>query len=282
MRLQLKGQEYLLSSSTGFRHFKELEVCQEHTHDFIEIVYIFSGKSNHNIDGKPYTANKGDMLIIDCGQKHSITGGKGEYVNIFLKPEFINESLKNHESSLSLLNLKGFSVFRETLTHIKNMVTFTDFERNTVETVILNLETELNDAPAGYEVSTYAWYNLLLVMIFRKMSLLTPRFDGISEELLLYLRTHCHERLEMNKIASLCHYNPAYFCRSFKEFAGVTFTQYLKNARIERAMQLLAGTKLQIHEICDEVGYVDKTKFFQDFRQIAGVTPLAYRKSMKQ
>lgn len=281
MGLQLKDKTYYLTSDVGIRHYPVLETCEEHTHDFIEFVYVLNGRCDHSIDGKPFSLKRGDMLIINHGQKHSITGGNCEYVDIFLKPQFINQSLINQENAFALLNLADFSDFRKTLKQMKNVVTFTDFERTTVETIIMNLEEEMNEEPVGHDISTHSWFNLLMVQLFRKMLLLTPQFDGISEELLLYLKTHCHQRLEMGKIAEICHYNPAYFCRCFKEFAGVSFTAYLKNVRMERAMQLLASTKLQIHDICDEVGYTDKTRFFRHFREVVGVTPLAYRKSIK-
>ena len=281
MAIQLRDRTYYLTTNTGIQHYAELWLCKEHTHDFIEFVYILRGKCVHTIDGKVYPVKKGDMLIINYGQKHSIIGGAGEYINIFLKPEYLNENISDQSNAFALLDLVEFSEFKQTLAEIKNLVSFSDFERTTVENVLLNLETEMHEMPAGYAISTRSWFNLLLVMVFRKMSLLiTERFNGISEELLMYIKSHCHEKLEMNEIAQKCHYHPAYFSRSFREYTGMSFTEYLKKTRIDRAAQLLANTGLQVTDVCNEVGYSDKTKFFKHFREIVGQTPLAYRKSM--
>lgn len=108
----------------------------------------------------------------------------------------------------------------------------------------------------------------------------TDKFDGITEDLLEYISTHCNEKLEMTKIAAMCHYNPSYFSRAFKSFSGTSFTSFLKKARMKRAMQLLESTGMRVHDICHEVGYTDTTKFFKDFREHCGMTPHAYRKSM--
>lgn len=281
MGLQLRNQTYYLTSDAGIQHYSEMRVCSEHLHDFIEFVYVLRGRSSHTVDGKTYIVKRGDMLVINYGQKHSIDSGSCEYINIFLKPEYINESLRDQANAFALLDLAEFSDFRKTLVGIKNLVTFTDFERATVENIVVNLEIELKNIPVGYELSAHSWFNLLLVLIFRKMSLLqTEDFDCISEELLEYIKAHCHEKLEMNKVAAMCHYNPSYFSRVFKNFVGESFTNYVKNARIERAMQLLASTGMRIHDICYEVGYTDATKFFKDFREIAGIAPRAYRQSM--
>ena len=281
MGIQLRDRTYYLTTNTGIQHYAQLRLCEEHTHDFIEFVYILRGKCVHTIDGKVYPVKKGDMLIINYGQKHSIIGGAGEYINIFLKPEYLSENIADRCNAFALLDLVEFSDFKKTLAEIKNLVSFTDFERATVENILLNLETEMHETPVGYTISARSWFNLLLVMVFRKMSLLlTERFNGISEELLIFIKTHCHEKMEMRDLAGKCHYHPAYFSRCFRSYTGMSFTEYLKKVRIDRAAQLLANTGLQVQDVCYEVGYADKTKFFRHFRDIVGKTPLAYRNSM--
>lgn len=281
MGLQFRNKTYYLTSGAGVQHYSETRICSEHQHDFIEFVYMLHGQSSHTIDGNSYIVKRGDMLVINYGQKHSIDSGSGEYINIFLKPEYINYVLKDSSNAFALLDLAEFSDFRETLGAIKNLVSFTDLERSTVENIILNLEVELKRKPTGYSLSAHSWFNLLLVLIFRKMSLLQPQnFDGVSDELLEYIKVHCQEKLEMSDIAELCHYNPSYFSRVFKAYSGMTFTQYLKSVRIQYAMQLLESTGMRIHDVCYEVGYTDATKFFKDFREIARMTPRSYRQSM--
>jgi AraC-like DNA-binding protein len=279
--IQLRNQTYYLTTNAGIQHYPELRLCREHLHDFIEFVYVLRGRCVHTIDGNQYIVKRGDMLVINYGQRHSIDGGSGEYINIFLKPEYIDKCLADQENAFALLDLAEFSDFRKILSEIKNFVTFTDFERSTVENVVMNLEVELKKMPAGYTLSVHSWFNLLLVLIFRKMALLQPeQFDGITEELLTYISTHCHERLEMTRIAAMCHYNSSYFSRAFKLFAGMSFTNFVKKERIKRAMQLLESTGMRVHDICHEVGYTDTTKFFKDFKECSGMTPHAYRKSM--
>ena len=281
MGLQLKNQIYYLTTNAGIQHYSELRCCSEHLHDFIEFVYILRGRCVHTVDGITYVVKRGDMLVINYGQKHSIDSGTAEYINIFLKPEYINESLADRTNAFALLDLAEFSEFRDALKKLKNLVTFTDLERDTVENVVFNLESELNNMMPGYALSVHSWFNLLLVLIFRKMLLLQPEnFDGVSEELLQYIKEHCKEKLEMNKLAAMCYYNPSYFSRSFKEFTGMNFTTFLKIERIQQAKLLLCNTGTLIHDICYEVGYTDTTKFYKDFREITGLTPREYRRNM--
>ncbi|MBQ7901232.1 MAG: helix-turn-helix transcriptional regulator, partial [Clostridia bacterium] len=73
----------------------------------------------------------------------------------------------------------------------------------------------------------------------------------------------------------------SYFSRIFKEYAGMTFTEYLKRVRIQKAAVMLTTTQHNITNIIYEVGYSDKTKFYSHFKALMGQSPLQYRKSKK-
>ena len=275
-----------MSESASLRHdiiTENTKPYHEHSHDFVEFIYVLRGKCVHTIDKKDYEVKRGDLLIINYNQRHSISGGSAaEYINIFLKPEYVSQSLVNQDNAFVLLNLSEFADFHKTLDETKCKISFSGKERDTVETILSNLETELQNTPPGYGLSCRSWFNLLLVMIFRKMSLiLAESFTGISDELLVYIKEHCNEKLTLEDISGRCFYNPSYFSRAFKAFTGMSFTSYLKAVRIERAAYLITNTGLKINSIYQEVGYTDKTKFFKHFKELVGTTPLCYRKSKK-
>ncbi len=66
---------------------------------------------------------------------------------------------------------------------------------------------------------------------------------------------------------------------TFKERNHVSPNEYLTILRLERSKQLLTQTDLSIKEIAVSVGYYDASSFIRRFKQIAGVTPLQYRRS---
>jgi AraC-like DNA-binding protein len=244
-------------------------------------VYILKGKSVQFIDGKEYHVRHGDVLIINYNQTHSAINSEDfSYVNILMKPEYINNSLARSENAFALLHLSEFESFRKILDESKCKISFSGEERNRIEEIISILSEEMEQKSPGYELAVRSQLNLLLIMIFRKMSLkLENIFDGVSEELLMYIREHCSEKLSLKSIAELCAYNTSYFSRIFKERVGMTFTEYLKRVRLEKAAIMMETTTSNITDIAYSVGYTDKTKFFSDFKQLKGVSPLKFRKS---
>ena len=53
---------------------------------------------------------------------------------------------------------------------------------------------------------------------------------------------------------------------------------YRDEIRMSKACQLLAGSRLPVVRVAQEVGYFDPQYFSRCFKQKIGVTPVAYRK----
>ena len=101
-----------------------------HTHGFIELVYTIRGKCIHTVDGKQFVARHGDMIIINYNQSHAIEiNPDTEYVNILLKPEIINESIKDTENAFSLLMLEDFEDFRNIVNQRNCFISFNKKEQ---------------------------------------------------------------------------------------------------------------------------------------------------------
>ena len=62
---------------------------------------------------------------------------------------------------------------------------------------------------------------------------------------------------------------------------GKNFSDALKKARIEIACRLLANSDKKVSEIAADCGYKDLKTFYSVFKQIMGVSPGAFRKTVK-
>jgi len=58
---------------------------------------------------------------------------------------------------------------------------------------------------------------------------------------------------------------------------GISFGQYLKNARMKKARQLLETSFQSIKAITIECGYNDPAHFEREFKKAYNLTPLQYR-----
>jgi AraC-like DNA-binding protein len=82
-------------------------------------------------------------------------------------------------------------------------------------------------------------------------------------------------------LAGVAGLSPFYFARAFKKSEGVTPHDYLIRCRVERTMELLAGTDLALSEIAIAAGFSDQSHCARRFREHVGVCPHDYRWSTR-
>lgn len=67
----------------------------------------------------------------------------------------------------------------------------------------------------------------------------------------------------------------------FRSVFGQNISVYLREARMNKAAELLAATKLSIAEISGQVGYLNQSKFASVFKKQFSKSPLDYRRAKK-
>ena len=65
----------------------------------------------------------------------------------------------------------------------------------------------------------------------------------------------------------------AHFLRLFHRHVGITLRRYLRQVRMNRAVELLKTPTLSIKGIAFNCGYNDISNFYRDFKQVNGITP---------
>ena len=77
--------------------------------------------------------------------------------------------------------------------------------------------------------------------------------------------------------------NPAYLSREFsKYFENMTFGDYIRKLRIEKAQHLMETTDQGFTEIAYLTGFSDQAHFSRIFKLVTGKTPSGFKKSLTQ
>ena len=76
--------------------------------------------------------------------------------------------------------------------------------------------------------------------------------------------------------------NPAYLSRKFsKYFENLSFGEYIRKLRIEKAIHLMETTAYPLTDIAYLTGFSDQSHFTRMFKSFVGVTPAAWRRVIK-
>ncbi|GAB3281245.1 hypothetical protein GCM10027347_56760 [Larkinella harenae] len=102
--------------------------------------------------------------------------------------------------------------------------------------------------------------------------------EGLKEAIQDQMDTNL--TLSLTELAQSLDVNPAYVSRTFaRYFDDLSFGQYIRKLRIEKALHLLETTRYTLTEIAYLTGFSDQSHFTRIFKLHLGQNPSEYRKN---
>ncbi len=113
----------------------------------------------------------------------------------------------------------------------------------------------------------------------KKMRLLRQNFAVTKpiSEALDYIYFNIKNRLSIEEVASAMGLSESYLSRLFKKEVGISFSDYVREEKIKRAMNLLRHSDFSLIEVSEYLGFSSQSHFTQIFKKTVGMTPKAYR-----
>ncbi|MCP3476818.1 AraC family transcriptional regulator [Bradyrhizobium sp. CCGUVB1N3] len=112
-----------------------------------------------------------------------------------------------------------------------------------------------------------------------------PTMGGLSPKVLLRaierLRSDSDADVSLDALASDAGLSRFHFCRAFKESTGLSPLAWLRQHRLEQAMNMLRNTDASIVSVAVELGYASQTAFAAAFRRLTGETPSDWRRRVR-
>ena len=89
--------------------------------------------------------------------------------------------------------------------------------------------------------------------------------------------------MSLKEISKSLDIHPAYLSREFsKYFDNLSFGDYIRKLRIEKAIELLNNSNYSLTEIAYLTGFSDQSHFTRIFKSTTGKNPSTYRKELKK
>lgn len=259
-----------------------------HKHDFIEIVYVISGRGKHIVGDNEYEVSKGDMFIVNFDVAHGffpIENSKEEPVvyNCVFMPRFLDESLFSSIHFQDITSSLLFkSLFPDNSTPGPDLkLQGTDF--NEIGDLFSKMYSEYKLAKKGYCDIIRAYLIELIIKIFRYMDSSSARETSLKNKELVdraidYLKRNYNTDIKLEVVAMKSFISKNYFSKLFKEVTGTNFSDYIQKLRVDEACSLLKNSDMKVMDIALQTGFNDIKFFYDVFKKITGKTPGDYRK----
>ena len=250
-----------------------------HYHPEVEILLVEQGTGILYVGNSVEPFVPGDLVMIGpnvphewCSDKNSGTS-QSEAIYILFNTEILGNDFWNLPESKIILKIiqqsqRGIKLKGETRDEvallIKTIDTSYGFSRITLLLNILELFAFTNE------------YKYLASPVVQNPidDRDTKRLNDVHK----YVIENLHQKISLEKAASIANLSKPAFCRYFKKRANKTFIQFLNEIRIGQACRLLVNENFSVTEICFNCGFTNISYFIRQFKGITGFTPLGYRK----
>jgi len=271
----------------GVQHFPRYVHRSHHLHslDAVLMSFIVSGRGVHVIDDDVFEERGPSLAVTHFGQVHSIeTDARGmEIYNIYLDPR---------EGALPRMPRELHAVLPQLLPmdprflHRRNRVVRLAFDDPAPLTHHLAaIIDELDRRPVGFEDMVRLHFKAFLVRCCRHMldhGLADDRPPGHVERVRLHLDRCFAKPQSLDDLAARAGVTRTSLCRAFKRETGKTIWAYLVERRIQDALVRLRGSDDKVLAVAMESGFGDLAYFNRAFKRVIGMTPTAYRRSMRR
>lgn len=270
-------------------NFSDLKI---HTHDFIEIVYVYDGKGYHIYNNVTYPVSKGELYIINSRTPHCFyptDKSNSEHLvvyNLCFFPEFISSINIHLPILVELTDIMLYkSLYPDEIIYSPDLK-LSGSMRTEIEQLYEKMYLEFTSKGINYvELLRLSLCELLLkIHRFYQQNHASPESAVIKyrhqliPDCIQYLRENYSKKVTIEELSNNFFLSKSYLSSLFKKATGSGVVEYLQHIRIERACELLTNTTLSITEISTQVGYTDYRFFNKSFKKITGVTAHEYRK----
>lgn len=97
-------------------------------------------------------------------------------------------------------------------------------------------------------------------------------YSEMVKEMIAIMEESYGMRLGLDTFADKFRLTPEYISNLFAKETKMTFSNYLKKVRIEKAKELILSTDMKIYEVACSVGYSDQKYFSKVFKEYTGVS----------
>lgn len=259
-----------MNEQTHFAYFStETQRMHVHYHDCHQILLILKGEIEICVNGIPFHASSGDLVIFSRYENHSIQVLSKEYERYVLQID----SFAGKANKIYALLVNRPEGFQNVLNISARIQEF--------QGVFSMITQEAQGSARMHTEMLELLIQQLLIRIYRQLppspiSLEDDHFSYIGE-LQRRFETNCRYTYTLESLADTYNVSPSTLSHQFKKMTGTSVMDYLQSCRMALAKKYLTETAMSVSEIVDLCGFSDSSNFSRTFKKQNGMSPSRFR-----
>ena len=265
------------------RHLRYTPVFQ-HSHSFFTVLYVLTGQCGHTVNGLDVPMKQGDVFFLPPRAKQTISVFDDSIIlNIHIRRDTFGDYFFNVLRRSSFLS--DFFINSLYSTEPIQGILFHTGNSEEISSQFLDMyqETQIDDK--------YSWRlldNMVPILFAKLLRGYSDTVEFIGEDatdrlrsqrvhILSYINDHCRD-VTLEEVADAFHYSVPHISKLIQTEAGIGFSQFVRQVRMNHATVLLRNSDTPIAEISYLVGYENPESFIRAFKKQYSMSPSAYRK----
>lgn len=241
-----------------------------HWHKEIELIYVLDGEVRVTVNNTEQVLCADEFVLINSVENHSLSAENAQCLTVDISYEFAEQF------DSSLYN----SVFKI-------------IEGSGAEEEIHNLLWQMSRSIKQTELPDLRQYAIItdiLHVLFVQCRQENPDTVKDGEKIqsrhvklaVEFIEQHYREELTEKGVAKSLGVEPIYLSQRFKEATGKTFTEYVVEFRLSRAMDALIDKHMSIEDSAKAGGFPSKRTFVAKCKRTYNITPFQLIKQNRQ
>ncbi|WP_078549557.1 AraC family transcriptional regulator [Litchfieldia alkalitelluris] len=246
-----------------------------HWHNDIEILMVVDGSVILETGNKKYTLSKNDIFILNSNEVHSLS--KTNETNTILAIQFDPKFCKAYFPQLQRIIFTSQYITEKT-----RKLCWTELSR-----YMLQIVKEYNKKDKCYQLKLMSTLHLMICSLIenldyedtseKKLSSQQKNIDRLNH-IILYVKENYMSKITLKSIAEKENLDMYYLSHFIKKHLSISFQEYLNKVRLEKAVDLLMRTDMNMLDICIESGFSDYRYLNKMFVKEFGCTATEYKK----
>lgn len=270
------GIPFLVKKHSRFRDYPY------HTHDWIELSYMYSGRSCQIIEDQEYELEEGQLLLMAPGIAHTLKplSENDIMIQIAIGQSNLTNNFFNRLSSTSIISDFLINAFTEN-NHIDHFYLFHAEKSRRLRVFITEFLCEWYEPSlATYDIQNDL-FSLIISELVNVFSVTSTNTSSQRQNQYILPSLHYIEKnyrtCTLEKAAETLGLHPNYLSALLKKATGSTFNEIVQKERLAVSERLLLNSDLSVAEIADMTGYHNMSFFYRIFQKKNGCLPGEYR-----
>lgn len=249
-------------------------------HNFWELVYIDHSSAIVTAGNREFTLNHGDCFFHTPNQWHNIKANGVDAPNVVIISFYCD----------SLPTALGDRIYHLTKSE-KDLISqilseFTEVFSTPLGDYHAHYHTRRSDIPFGAEQLMKLYLTQLIIMIIRDSKSHTKfqthaHNNELFTMLIEYFEKNISKQLTIAEIAQYANISKSTLKELFKKEVNMGAVQYFNKLKINKAKVYIREGNYNISQIAELLGYDSIHYFSRQFKNIIGLSPTEYSKSVK-